>query len=26
VHPNPAGYAIMTPLVDAGIAQALGGK
>lgn len=26
VHPNPAGYAIMTPLVEAGIAQALGGK
>jgi lysophospholipase L1-like esterase len=26
VHPNPAGYAIMTPLVEAGIAQALGEK
>ena len=26
VHPNPAGYAIMTPLVDAGIAKALAGK
>ena len=26
VHPNPAGYAIMTPLVEAGIAQALGTK
>jgi lysophospholipase L1-like esterase len=26
VHPNPAGYAIMTPLVEAGIAQALGSK
>jgi acyl-CoA thioesterase I len=24
VHPNAAGYAIMTPLVEAGIAQALG--
>ena len=24
VHPNPAGYAIMLPLVEAGIAQALG--
>jgi len=24
VHPNPAGYAIMTPLVDTGIARALG--
>ena len=24
VHPNPAGYAIMAPLVEAGIAQALG--
>jgi len=24
VHPNPAGYAIMTPLVEAGIAHALG--
>jgi lysophospholipase L1-like esterase len=23
VHPNPAGYAIMNPLVEAGIAQAL---
>jgi len=26
VHPNPAGYAIMTPLVDAGIAKALAGN
>jgi lysophospholipase L1-like esterase len=26
VHPNPAGYAIMQPLVEAGIAKALGGK
>jgi len=23
VHPNPAGYAVMGPLVEAGIAQAL---
>lgn len=26
VHPNAAGYAIMNPLVEAGIAQALAGK
>jgi lysophospholipase L1-like esterase len=26
VHPNPAGYAIMTPLVEAGITQVLGEK
>jgi lysophospholipase L1-like esterase len=26
VHPNPAGYAVMTPLVEAGIAQALTGN
>jgi len=26
VHPNPAGYAIMTPLVEAGIGKALGAK
>jgi len=26
VHPNPAGYAIMTPLVEAGIAKALSAK
>jgi lysophospholipase L1-like esterase len=26
VHPNPAGYAIMTPLAEAGIAKALAGK
>jgi acyl-CoA thioesterase I len=26
VHPNPAGYALMAPLVEAGIAQALGRK
>ena len=26
VHPKPAGYAIMNPLVEAGIAQALGRK
>jgi lysophospholipase L1-like esterase len=26
VHPNPAGYAIMNPLVDAGIAKALAGN
>jgi acyl-CoA thioesterase-1 len=26
VHPNPAGYAIMAPLVEAGIAKALGGN
>lgn len=26
VHPNPAGYAIMTPLIEAGIAQALAVK
>jgi lysophospholipase L1-like esterase len=26
VHPLPAGYAVMNPLVDAGIAKALAGK
>ncbi len=26
VHPNPAGYAIMKPLVEAGIGKALGGR
>jgi len=25
VHPTPAGYAVMNPLVEAGIAKALGG-
>jgi lysophospholipase L1-like esterase len=26
VHPTPAGYAVMNPLVDAGVAKALGGS
>jgi lysophospholipase L1-like esterase len=26
VHPTPAGYAVMQPLVDAGVAKALGGS
>lgn len=26
VHPTPAGYAVMNPLIEAGVAKALGGK